>query len=80
MLFRNMIPCCRIFKRETFMTISSKWKNLVAVLAVFLLAQVLQAGDSPLKGANLRDHMSGPEMTESNAIGKVVFLEYWGLG
>lgn len=53
---------------------------MLITLAMFLAASVSRAGDSPLKGADLTDHISGPALTETNVMGKVVFLEYWGLG
>ena len=47
-------------------------------LAAFVIAAPASGGDSPLKGGDLAKRLSGPEMKSEDAVGKVVFFEYWG--
>jgi len=52
-------------------------RTATTVLAVCLAASIAVAGD-PLKGANYREHVSGPTLEPGALEGKVVLLEYFG--
>ena len=51
---------------------------LGCALAAFVVVAPAIGGDSPLKGGDLSKHLSGPEIKAEDALGKVVFFEYWG--
>lgn len=41
---------------------------------------VFGAAEDPLRGVELRRHLTGPEVKPGSLKGKVVLFEYWGYG
>jgi hypothetical protein len=51
----------------------------LCVLFLFVSGSViLKAEEDPLRGTELRKHLTGPEIEPGSLKGKVVFFEYWG--
>ncbi|MFZ2654623.1 MAG: hypothetical protein WAX69_06865 [Victivallales bacterium] len=42
--------------------------------------QVQTEAQDPLRGTELKKHLTGPEVAPASLKGKVVFFEYWGFG
>lgn len=57
-------------------------KNVISILCLMFFAifctTLFGAAEDPLRGTELRKHLTGPQVELGSLKGKVVFFEYWG--